>query len=464
MGFKEIFSRAWAALPRGDRDPPGAPGQTRPGSTQIGRTVNFQDQVQRIYDLMWVDPRRLQTISDIRTMDKADGRVKKIHSRSARAAAKGGIRLVATGQPRLERLWRDFARRTQLNNPQKLQSDLRGLMMEGELPMQWVLDANGRVCAGVRMPAETLRPNVDRSGVFVNPAEAYEQYDMMSGTVLAKFALWQLTVGRLDPENFDDWGSPGRPYLDATRSVWTKLTMTEEDLVLRRRMRAPQRMFHSLEGASKEELQEYRSEVERDQASGNIRDYYANKKGAVTPVAGDANLDQIADVAHLLDTFFSGAPAPKGLFGYSGDLSRDILEDLKRDWFDELAALQTVAASVYLQGFRLDLMLQDKNPDAYEFEVAFAERLTDTPNQRADLALKLQALGASRETTFETAGLNATDEDKAIKRERAEVDPYPPLDGAAPAAPAGTPKVSVTPGNGRKGESATSISTTTRGG
>ena len=36
--------------------------------------------------------------------------------------------------------------------------------------------------------------------------------------------------------------------------------------------------------------------------------YYSNKKGSVQAVQGDANLDQIADVVHLLDTFFSGAP------------------------------------------------------------------------------------------------------------------------------------------------------------
>ena len=65
-------------------------------------------------------------------------------------------------------------------------------------------------------------------------------------------------------------------------------------------------------------------------------DFYANHKGGVTGVNGDANLDQINDVVHLLDTFFSGAPAPKGLFGYSEGLSRDILEDLKKDYFEEI--------------------------------------------------------------------------------------------------------------------------------
>ncbi|MDZ9761268.1 hypothetical protein SND63_00595 [Escherichia coli] len=60
-----------------------------------------------------------------------------------------------------------------------------------------------------------------------------------------------------------------------------------------------------LEGASQEDLNLYRAEVERDQAYGNWRDFFLNKKGSVTSVSGDANLDQIADVSYLLDTFFA---------------------------------------------------------------------------------------------------------------------------------------------------------------
>lgn len=471
MGFLDLFRAKRDTLPKtSTTGKPVAAGEMLARTTEAGHRAHPDQEFLQFQRRMFVDPRLLQTIRDIRRMDALDGRVKKIHGRSARAAAKGGVRLVATGQPRLEREWRDFATRLQLNNPQKLQSDLRGLLMEGNLAVQWVLDNESRIVGSPRMPAETLSPLTNRAGVFEDPAKAYQQIDLQSGQKVAEFALWQLTVGRLDPLNFDDWGSPGRPYLDASRSCWRKLDMTEEDTVLRRHMRAPLRMAHVLEGASEDELGAYRAQVEADQGSGNVRDYYLNKKGAVSPVQGDANLEQIADIVHLLDTFLSGSPMSKALLGYSGELQRDILEDLKKDWYDELGSIQTVAASVYRQGFVLHLMLKGINPLAYDFDVAFVERLTDTPNQRADLALKVQALGASRETVFETAGLNATAETAALKREQDELDPYPedvdePDDTSSPPAlqRRGTaPRVAVTPGNARKGESATTISTRTR--
>ncbi|MES1384109.1 hypothetical protein ABUU23_20170, partial [Vibrio cholerae] len=90
----------------------------------------------------------------------------------------------------------------------------------------------------------------------------------------------------------------GRPYLDAARTIWQKLIMTEEDLVIRRRTRAPQKLAHSLDGADKNALEEYRARVEGQ--SGEIAtDFYGNKL-SVTAIGGDANLEQIADITLLI--------------------------------------------------------------------------------------------------------------------------------------------------------------------
>lgn len=474
MGILEFFrlrkpAASAAPIEKGDAL---LPGQSPPGSSEKGLRTTPENAVKYLYREMWVDPDLRQAILDIRRMDKLDGRVKQIHRKTARAASKGGLVLrVSDGPKSLQREWRTFAARCGLNRLEKLYSDLRGLMMEGNLPMQWVLDGDGNVAAAVRMPAETLLPKVGADGRFTDVRRAYDQIDLAGfggGQVIASFALWQLTLGRIDPDNFDDWGALGRPYLDASRPIWQKLTMTEEDLVIRRRMRAPLRMAHILEGASAEDLALYKATVEQDQAYGSYKDYYLNKKGGVVAVAGDANLDQIADVAMLLDTFFAGAPAPKGLFGLGmADLQRDILEDLKKDFFDEIDALQDTAAAVYQEGFRLHLMLRGMNPDAYDFEAQFLERRTDTPNQRADLALKYQALGLSRETVFESTGVDVAAENSRLDRERASRDPYPApgmegnsRPGEQPPIPGGTtpkPRVKVTPGNAPKGESATTI-------
>lgn len=438
------------------------PGTSPTGRTEVGLRPNEENRLRHLYNQMLPDLELRATILEIRRMDRLDPRVKKIHGRMTRTATKGGLKLEWTSResPRIRRKWDAFATRLGLNRPAKLTSDARGMIMEGNLPMQWVLDEAGRVVAGLRMPTETLIPLVDDTGRFRDPSAAYAQYDLLQGRKIAVFPLWQLTVERLDPDSIDDQGALGRPYLDASRMPWRQLRMTEQDLVIRRRQRAPLRFSHVLEGAAEKDLEAYRARVQHDQMVDAVcTDFFSNRKGGVTALQGDANLDQIADVAHLLDTFFSGAPAPRGLFGYADGLSRDILEDLKRDYYEEIDALQDTQSWVYEQGFRLQLLLDGIDPDQEKFSVIFAERVTETPNQAADRALKYQALGVPAPMVWETAGLDPTMVQARIDEQARSVDPYPNPNAIAPPAGTARPTVTVVPGNAPKGESATSIST-----
>lgn len=425
-------------------------------TSEIGRRPTPENQVKYLFRTMWVDPDVREAIIDIRNMDRVDGRTKRIHTRIARDTIKGGIVLQQSEDSAvLTREWDNFVRRLQLNRVEKLKSDARGLIMEGTLPLQWVLDEQRNVVAGVRMPAETILPMVDQSGRFVDVRKAYRQVDYLTGTALAEFALWQLCVARFDPDNYDDLGSFGRPFLDASRGPWKKLLMTEEDLVIRRRTRAPLRLAHTLEGATSEDLEKYRAGVEKDQYE-ITTDYYLNKKGGVAPIQGDSNLDQIADITHLLDTFFSGSPLPKGMMGYTDGMARDILEDLKRDYYDEIDVIQDTLSYCYDEGFRLQLLLRGMNPDDLGYKITYAERRTETPNQTTDRALKLKALGMPAGMVWEELGY-----DPAYVRERAKyeaklTDPYP-TDDDDDEDGAGKPKIKITPGNGRKGESGTSV-------
>lgn len=224
--------------------------------------------------------------------------------------------------------------------------------------------------------------------------------------------------------------------------------MTDTDLVVRRRHRAPLRLSHVLEGANDIELRAYQDRVE---ANSDLitTDFYLNKKGSVTAVQGDATLGDIGDVTYLLDSFFAGTPLPKGMMGYTDGMARDILEDLKRDYFDEVDQLQDMLALVYEFGFRLQLLLRGINPDAEAFSITFAERRTETLSQTTDRALKLKALGLPPSMVWEELGYNAAAVEARRQSDAKHYDPYP-----EPNAP---PAVKVTPGNGRKGDSATDI-------
>ena len=451
-----LMAEVWSKLRGAGKNAPAVAVDAKNGpNSEIGKRPTPENSTKYLYRMMWVDPDVRQAILDIREMDRLDGRVKRIHARIARDAVKGGLVLTQTrDNPRIRAEWNAFVDRLQLRNPQKLKSDARGLAMEGNLPLQWVLDGSLNVVSGVRMPSETLLPNVGDDGRFKDVTEAYHQIDLMTGGKIATFPLWQLSLCRLDADSFDDQGALGRPFLDASRNVWRKLRMTEEDLVIRRRHRAPLRMAHVLEGATGDELQTYQDRVEAEK--GQITtDFYMNRKGGVSAVQGDAALGEIGDVVHLLDTFFSGSPFPKGLMGYTDGMARDILEDLKRDYYEEVDSFQDTLAFAYEFGFRLHLLLKGIVLDPVENVIGFGERKTETPNQLTDRLLKWMALGMPRDMIFEEMGYNAQAIQERLDEQAKRGDPYP---GGVDLPGGGMPGgVKITPGNARKGESGTSI-------
>lgn len=432
------------------------PSAGRP-SGERGVRVPGDVALQRLLKTMFVDHERRSLVNLVRQMDLQDGRVKRVHNRTARDTIRGGLVLQLSEKSSSQTLkdeWARFASRLQLSSSEKLKSDARGFLMEGNLALQLVLDADApQVLAAIRMPSDTLVPMVDLSGRFLDPANAWEQRDVTTGQVQARFAAWQMGMARLDPDNFDDMGSMGRPLLDACATTWRKLVATEEDLVIRRHFRAPLRMAHVLEGADETEIQRYRKRTEGEK--GEIAtDYYLNRRGGVQAVQGDATLGDIGDVVHLLDTFFAGSPAPKGLFGYVGDLSRDILEDLKRDYYDEVDGVQDCLAGVYAFGFRIHLLFRGIDPAPDEFTLRFAQRRTETANQVADLALKYMALGLPDDWILEEMAIDPDRIARMRKNEAARGDPYP---DPTRANRGNATRVSVTPGNARKGESGTSV-------
>jgi hypothetical protein len=432
---------------------PGAGGKL---SGEQGDRLASDEALKRLYATMWIDHERRAKIQLMREMDTKDGRVKQIHGRLARDCIRGGLVLQVNekhSSETIKREWGAMMGRLQLDRSEKLKSDARGLVMEGNLPLQLVYGDKMDVVAALRMPSDTIVAMTDMGGRFKDPAHAFEQRDVLTARAIASWGAWQMALSRLDPDNFDDMGSMGRPFLDACAVKWRQLVMTEEDLVIRRRMRAPLRLAHVLEGADEPTLTTYRKEVEGGQ--GQITtDYYLNRKGGVTAVQGDATLGDIGDVTHLLDTFYAGSPAPKALFGYANGLSRDILEDLKRDYYDEVDSLQDVGAGGYEVAFRMHLLFKGIDPGPGEFTLRYAQRRTETPNQVADLALKYIAAGLPDDIVFAEMGLDP-DYVRAKRIEQAQRnDPYPPNNISDNGKPG---NISITPSNARKGESGTAI-------
>lgn len=408
----------------------------------------------------WVDSSLYAVIRDIEKMDGPDGdpRVKKIHTTTAQYLASGGLTLFgAENSPNIQRAWQRFHKRVGLHILGKTFSDARQFLLSGNLPLEVVTQGN-EITALLALPAATVVPHTDDRGRISDPKKAYSQYDLANGIKQAEFSLGNLLLARYSPRNYDDKGAMGRPMLDSSRETWKRLTFAEKKLVERRASRASLRLAHVMEGATLEELNAYKLQIEADQYSGHDRDYYMNKKGAIQPISGDAQLSDIGDILHLMNIFFAAAPAPPGLFGWGQELSRDVLQELMAHFYAEVDTMQEMLATVYQEAFEIQLALSGIDPRAYDFEVEYIEPNTMSKAQRSDWALKLQALGMPRQTIIRAAGFSPADIQDLIKAEQSNPEAYAPASAIQTNTGQVQPKVTITPLAAGRGQSRTDIS------
>lgn len=450
----ELFNRIRSAWSR-------AAAELRGKTTESGTTYDGLPHARDLYLAFQVDHEYALVVEDVTRMDKEDGRVKELHNRIARDVTRGGIHFGTTDKDlpvKIREEAKAFSKRCQFTR-ERLKGHARFLVRDGELPLQWVVDEKLNVIGCRRLPPKSIRPNVDEKGQFRDVSRAYIQYDTMTNREIAAFALWQITHIRVDA-NPDDPGDRGRPKLDASRVTHKKLTMTEEDLVIRRRMRAPQRLAHVLEGATKEDLDAYKL-LNKDALENPLQvtsDFFLNKKGSVEAIQGDANLDEIADVKELKDDFFAGTGVPSHLIGYVNEINRDVYEDTLAAYYEILEEYQELLADGYEQGLRLQLLLRGINADGYEFDLKFAGRKVESDNQKADRMLKHQAMGIPKRMIWEQLGYDAEQVKKIRDEEAAESDPYEErYENEGGANGNRGRKITNVNGNRRKKESAVSI-------
>jgi hypothetical protein len=428
-------------------------------SRMTGSAIRPGDYWQRTYNRVWVDSHLFDAISTIRHMDAVDPRVKQVHSTIATYITKGGLELFgAEKNPRITAIWQKFKRRLRLDSIPKIYSDARQFALCGNLALE-VLVREDHVVGLPSLPAETIVPHVDTRGRIKSAERAYIQWNTDTGTEQAQFSLAGLILARLDSPNYDDHAAMGRPVLDSSREAWEKLRFSEEMLVKRRASRASLRLSHVLEGATAEQLDEYKLQVEAHQYAGHDTDYYLNRKGSVTAIQGDASLSDIADIKYLMDVFFAAAPAPSGIFGFGHELSRDVLQELMALFFNKVDVYQEYLAAAYQEAFEIQLALSGIDPREEYFTLEYIESRTTTPTQRADIALKLQALGFPRSSVIREAGFSPADIQSLIRAEAADQEALaPPSAIISGNGRVIQPKVTISPEAAGRGHSRTDIS------
>jgi hypothetical protein len=347
-----------------------------------------------------VEHTRAAVIKDCRAMYDGDPRVEKMHRDYARDLLRNGF-IIKTEDKAAAEVASDLQRRLSLN--QRLEDWLRLTMRDGDSFLENTVDDSLLIADVTRKPTLQMHRNSNSADKFDNPQKAFwmgaTMYSGMEPPADALwFPAWQIIHARW---NHDEEQRYGRPMMKSARKHFRYVEDGELNVAVRRKIGGAQLRQHVIEGAPSD-VEAYK---ENNKAAlgklAAVVDFFSNKTGNLTVHQGDGNIDKIADVEHHIATMFTASDTPMELIAYGSDMNRDILGEKKEQYEEilnqgrEWTTLQIIQPLLERQW-----LMQGILPASVEYKVIWRKAKSLSPADLRDLAdagSRLKLLGVKDE-------------------------------------------------------------------
>lgn len=406
-------------------------GRAEPKTTLIGLSTALPGIGDQRSKLWTIRRAREAILADAKQMQDTDPRWASILDAIARDATIGGFDLSfhsggkfrrTRGVPRAQQVLQQFIKLAGIDD--KLEGWAKALVRDGDLFTELVVDKKtGKPTNAKKLDARITVPAKNKRGGWLHgPHEAYYQTDGITDTAKTWFAEWQIVHVKWGGDEGDIFGTS---QLMAGRKAWQMLIKLEEDLVLRRRLRAGLKFLHSIDGTPND-LARYREQNKQvlENPFAVQSDIFINRQATVTELVGDTAVDRIEDVIHLLHTLFVRGQFPKALLGYEQSINRDVLREQMKQYTKFLRTASWRMSIVLREIFRRVLLLNGIDDEGVEYEIRWRWRSDDELKETTDMAIKLLATGRLSSETFyrllNVPGLTWEGEAARIKEEMAE--------------------------------------------
>ena len=347
-----------------------------------------------------VEHSRAAVVKDCRIMYDGDPRVEKMHRDYARDLLRNGY-IVKTEDAKAKQIADDLQRRLNLN--QKLEDWLRLTMRDGDSFLELTVDDALLIADVTRKPTLQVHRNSNSADKFDNPERAFwmgpETYMY---TEPPKDAIWFPEWKMLHARwNHDEEQRYGRPMMKAGRKSFKYVEDGELNVAVRRKMGGAQLRQHVIEG-SDADVKAYKEENKA--ALGKLAaviDFFSNKPSSLTVHEGDGNLDKIGDVEHHIATMFTASDVPMELIADGGDLNRDILGEKKEQYDNTLTqGREWTTIQIVQPLLERQWLMQGILPASVDYKIIWRKAKSITPADLRDLAdagSRLKVLGVKDE-------------------------------------------------------------------
>ena len=342
---------------------------------------------------------RANSVKQCRAMYATDPRANGVIGALARDAISGGFVVQCPTHPQAEELAAALVERLAL--PTRLDDWVRLTLVDGDSFIEVAIDAALQIVNATRKPTLLTRRHSNSADQFDNPARAFwyadETYITDPNTAsVTWFAEWQIIHARWAHNEGSRYGTP---LFASALNAWQRIQAGELDIAVRRKTRAGMKYLHVVEGANKDELDEYKENNKDalDNPFAAVADFFSSKPGTVTAIGGDASLGAIDDVLHHIRTWWLASPVPMSLLGYGQDLNRDVL-DKQKEQYDEMLnqVKHWVGEELIKPLLYREWLLHGIVPEGLPYQIAWKSKTRLTPEALmalANAALSLRTLG-----------------------------------------------------------------------
>ena len=341
---------------------------------------------------------RHEAVRRAREMYARDPRIQGMIRNLARDTAKRGFTVTFADGPRADDAQAIVdALIARLKLKRKLDDWIRMAARDGDLFLELGVAATREIVEVTRKPTLQMVRLSDDFDRFADPAQAFAWTDTASaasGSVGRNAVFFPEFLIIHSRWLHDSEQRYGQPEFAAAYGAWKKATEGELDVAIGRKTRSGVRYVHKLPGASAADIAAYKAEnrAALDAPFPAKADYFLNftgEGGGIDVLQGDANLGEIRDVEHHIQTMSAASPVPLELVAYGENLNRDVLQE-KKDQYDEgIAAAQGWVEDQILEPLiERALLLAGILPENVEYAIGW-------PSKRVLIPQDIQALATA---------------------------------------------------------------------
>ena len=370
---------------------------------------------------------RQAKMTKVQAMALTDVRISRILYKMSADAVVGGLGITVESAPtdvvkkKAQTVIDDYMKVCEVD--QKSKGWSKALLRDGDLYLENIINDN-QVVRLKKLAAIITRSNMNAEGNYPENEPPYFQVHPQTQKKIKEFEAWQIIHIAWDQEDGEPYG---RPMFEPAILTFDRLIASENNVIIRRQIRAGKRLLHTIGTAEKptqwDRVAEYR-EYNKDtleHPTDPIQDFWSNGSVTISEIGGDREIGEMNDIRYFEAMIAMQAGIPKAMLGREESINRDVLEEQEEDYYRVILDVNNSLEVGLRKAINLALLLANIDPLFLELSFNWGNKDRDDLSDKIVQAKDLQSFGFSFETIFHHINLADLDFEEEMERIRKQV-------------------------------------------